>query len=442
MHIPKWLLFAAALSGTAAIGFLVTHSVQAQRGDRREVRRHHEPREQHHGLNKIRHIVFVVKENRTFDNYFGTFPGADGATTGRLSTGRVIPLGHAPDVTPHDIDHSYQAAVEAIDGGAMDKFDLIAGGKDLLGYTQYTENDLPNYFAYARNFVLADAFFSSLKGPSFPNHLYTVGAQSGRAINNPSNSQGRWGCDSPVNSRVQTLDDDDKPDGGVYPCFDFDTLADRLEEKGLSWKYYAPGEGQSGYIWSALDAIRHIRLTSLWEQHVVPTEQFVQDARNGDLPAVSWLVTSAGQSEHPPASVCVGENWTVEQLNALMEGPEWGSTVVFLTWDDFGGFYDHVPPPVADNFGFGPRVPLLIISPWARRGYITHTTLEFSSVLKFIEERFELDPLTERDEDANDLFDSFDFDHHPARPLILTTRHCPGANAEVKLAPQFHNGVQ
>jgi phospholipase C len=147
---------------------LVTHSVQAQRGDRREVRRHHEPREQHHGLNKIRHIVFVVKENRTFDNYFGTFPGADGATTGRLSTGRVIPLGHAPDVTPHDIDHSYQAAVEAIDGGAMDKFDLIAGGKDLLGYTQYTENDLPNYFAYARNFVLADAFFSSLKGPEFP----------------------------------------------------------------------------------------------------------------------------------------------------------------------------------------------------------------------------------------------------------------------------------
>ncbi len=444
MHIPKWLLFAAALSGTAAIGFVVTHAVQAQKGDRRESRRHHEQRERHRGVDKIKHIVFIVKENRTFDNYFGTFPGANGATTGKLSSGQVISLGQAPDVTPHDIDHSYQAAVKAIDGGAMDKFDLIGGGNvkgELLAYTQYTENDLPNYFTYARHFVLADAFFSSLTGPSFPNHLYTVGAQSGWAINNPSNSQGRWGCDSPVNSRVQTLDEDDKF-GSVYPCFDFDTLADRLEEKGLSWKYYAPGEGMSGYIWSALDAIRHIRLTSLWHLHVVPTEQFVLDARNGDLPAVSWLVTSAGQSEHPPASVCVGENWTVEQVNALMEGPEWNSTVVFLTWDDFGGFYDHVPPPVADNFGFGPRVPLLIISPWARRGHITHTTLEFSSVLKFIEERFDLDPLTKRDEDANDLVDSFDFDHHPRAPLILNTRQCPWANAQVKLAPEFHNGAQ
>src|SRR5215467_9543873 len=212
MHIPKWLLFVAALSSTAAIGFVVSHSVQAQKGDRREARQHHERRERHHDVDRIKHIVFIVKENRTFDNYFGTFPGADGATTGRLSTGQVITLGQAPDVTPHDIDHSYQAAVTAIDGGAMDKFDLIAGGNvkgDLLSYTQYTEADLPNYFAYARHFVLADAFFSSLKGPSFPNHLYTVGAQSGGAINNPANSQGRWGCDSPAKSLVQTLDEDD-----------------------------------------------------------------------------------------------------------------------------------------------------------------------------------------------------------------------------------------
>jgi phospholipase C len=205
-------------------------------------------------------------------------------------------LRHAPDMTPHDIDHSYQAAVEAMDGVAMDRFDLIAGGNrngDFLAYSQYDESDMPNYFAYARNFVLADAFFSSLEGPSFPNHLYTVGAQSGGAINNPSNSMGRWGCDSPANSLVQTLEEDGEF-GHVYPCFDFNTLADRLEERGLSWKYYAPGEGQSGYIWSALDAIRHIRLTSLWQQHVVPTAQFVDDAQNGRLPAVSWLVTSSG----------------------------------------------------------------------------------------------------------------------------------------------------
>jgi len=134
---------------------------------------------------------------------------------------------------------------------------------DYLSYSQYNESDIPNYFTYARNFVLADAFFSSLEGPSFPNHLYTVGAQSNRAINNPStppNNPARWGCDAAASSRVQTLEELGEF-GSVYPCFDFDTLADRLEEQGLSWKYYAPGQDQSGYIWSALDAIRHIRLT-------------------------------------------------------------------------------------------------------------------------------------------------------------------------------------
>jgi len=396
----------------------------------------------HRSLKKIKHIVFIVKENRTFDNYFGTFPGIDGATSGTISTGDVIRLGPAPDQLPRDINHSFQSAVLAIDGGAMDKFDLIPGGNvngDFLAYTQYTESDLPNYFAYARNFVLADAFFSSLTGPSFPNHLYTVGAQSAGAINNPNNSQGRWGCDSPENSRVQVMDNE----GNItpeYPCFDFRTLADALEDKGLSWEYYAPQPGESGYIWSALDAIAHIRLSSLWDQHVVPVEQFVQDAQNGQLSAVSWVVVGSGKSEHPPASVCVGENWTVEQINAVMQGPNWNSTVIFLTWYDFGGLYDHVPPPKVDNFGFGPRVPFLIISPWVKPGHIEHNALEFSSVLKFIEERFRLAPLTPRDEQSNDLIDSFDFTQSPLPPLVLEIRQCPRTSsaADFELDPRYH----
>lgn len=372
---------------------------------------------------KIQHIVFIVKENRTFDNYFGKFPGAEGTTTGVIHTGEVIPLAHAPDRQPHDIGHSFQNAVTSINGGAMDSFDLIPNGRDLTGYVQFDEEDIPNYFAYARYFSLADQMFSSLTGPSFPNHLYTVGAQSGGAINNPS-SGGVWGCDSPPGATVQVMDDQGTVTR-VFPCFDFKTLADSLEDAGVSWRYYAPSQGQSGYIWSAFDAIDHIRNTPLWQEHVVPPSQFVLDAVNGNLPAVSWLVIGSGLSEHPPASACAGENWTVDQLNAVMQGPDWGSTAVFLTWDDFGGFYDHVPPPMVDNFGFGPRVPLIVISPYAKPGHISHTVYEFSSLLKFAELRFRLPPLTERDALANDLLDSFNFRQDPLPPLILEHRACP-----------------
>ncbi|HEX6463736.1 MAG TPA: alkaline phosphatase family protein, partial [Vicinamibacterales bacterium] len=336
--------------------------------------------------------------------------------------------------------HSFQSAVTAIDGGAMDRFDLIPGANqngDFLAYTQYTEADIPNYFDYARSFVLADEFFSSLTGPSFPNHLYTVAAQSGGAINNPARQP--WGCDSDDTNSVQVM----QADGSLtrqFPCFDFRTLADELEEKGLSWKYYAPVRGQSGYIWSAFDAINHIRFTDLWAQHVVPTDDFVIDAQNGMLPAMSWVVTNANLSEHPPASVCAGENWTVDQVNAVMLGPDWDSTAIFLTWDDFGGFYDHQAPPAVDAFGFGPRVPFLIISPWAKAGHIEHQVLEFSSVLKFVEKRFGLTPLTSRDQLANDLSSAFDFDHTPRPPRVLTTRACGATPGEIELDPKYHSG--
>jgi len=381
-------------------------------------------------LANIQHIVFIVKENRTFDNYFGTFPGADGATSGTIHTGDVIPLGRTPDRTPHDIGHSFQAAVTAIHGGAMDRFDLIPNGGDLLGYTQLQEEDIPNYFAYARYFTLADEMFSSLTGPSFPNHLYTVGAQSGGAINNPS-SAGIWGCDSPGTATVQVMDEMGTI-RRVYPCFEFRTLADGLEDAGISWRYYAPNRGQSGYIWSALDAIGHIRNGPLWAEKVVPPTRFIPDALGGNLPAVSWIVMASANSEHPPASSCVGENWTVRQLNAAMQGPDWSTTAIFVTWDDFGGFYDHVPPPVADNFGFGPRVPLLVISPFAKPGNISHTLYEYSSLLKFAEERFGLDPLTNRDALANDLLDSFDFSQNPLPPLILSERTCPAGATKMQ----------
>jgi len=372
----------------------------------------------------IEHIVYIVKENRTFDNYFGTFPGADGATSGKISTGETIPLGHTPDQLPHDIAHTFYPTAVAIHGGLMDQFDLIPGGEDLLGYTQMTEQDIPNYFAYAKSFTLADRMFSSLAGPSFPNHLYSVAAQSGGAFDIPDHYDLYiWGCDAPSDERVPVMDNKGQV-SYVFPCFEFTTLADTLQDAGISWKYYAPGPGDIGYVWSAFDAIGHIRQTPLWE-HVVPDTQFMNDALSGNLPAVSWLVTPWDVSEHPPAGTCVGENWTVDQINAVMQGPDWNSTVIFLTWDDFGGFYDHVPPPVLDSLGLGPRVPMLIISPYAKTGYISHELYEFSSVVKFIEQRFSLPTLTARDFQASDMHDSFDFCQDPLPPLILQHHECP-----------------
>ena len=384
----------------------------------------------HADISNIQHVIYIIKENRSFDNYFGRFPGADGATTGTISTGQVIPLRHAPDQVV-DIGHDWTSALAAADGGKMDRFDLIADGNDngqYFAYSQLDSTDIPNYWAYAKNFVLADHAFSSLHGASFPNHLYTIAAQSGGAFKVPRGPGSQlkingWGCDSPPGSTVGVLD-------GMgdflemFPCFDFQTLADNLNSAGISWKYYAPPPGAQGYQFSAFDAINHIRNTALWGEHVVPDTQFAVDAANGTLPAVSWVVTGP-MSEHPPNSTCLGENWTVQQLNALMNGPDWNASAVFLTWDDFGGFYDHVPPPQTDQYGLGPRVPFLIISPYARAAHISHTQYDFSSVLKFIEERFGLPPLAQADANANDMTDSFDFTQTPLPPLIRSQRACP-----------------
>ncbi|HUO24574.1 MAG TPA: alkaline phosphatase family protein [Candidatus Aquilonibacter sp.] len=382
------------------------------------------------GGSPIQHIVFIFKENRSFDSYFGTFPGANGATTGTISTGQVIPLGHLPDLTPNDPGHGWPEALTSMDGGKMDMFDIIDGGNingAFLSYSQFQQSDIPNYFAYAYNFVLSDNTFSSMHAGSFPQHLYSVAAQSDGVINIPFRTSGAqvngWGCDDPDDTYVQVMDEAGNVTG-EFPCFDFPTLADSMESASIPWKYYAPRYGQQGYVFNTFNAINHIRNSSLWSSNVVPDTQFASDALNGLLPAMSWLVTGAA-SEHPPNSSCYGENWTVNQINAIMEGPDWNSTAIFLTWDDFGGFYDHVPVPQADVYGFGPRVPMLIISPYAIPGYISHTQYEFSSVLKFAEETFGLAPLTQRDADANDMQDSFDYSQAPNPPLILTPRSCP-----------------
>lgn len=389
----------------------------------------------HGDMTQIQHIVFLVRENRSFDHYFGLFPGADGASTAVISNGQTIPLGHATDATPQDLCHTQECAELGIDGGKMDGFDLLVGGNkynEFVAFTQMQQQDIPNYWSYAQHFVLGDHMFSSAHSDSFPNHLYTVGASSDGVINipfpppnNPNEAAYSWGCDTFADVTVQQLDAEGNIDA-VFPCFNFPVLPQSLSDIGVTWKYYAVPEDTIGYNFSTLDAIDSIRNGPLWASNVVSDLTFINDALTGNLPQVTWLTTGRHVTEHPPQSVCSGENWTVNALNAIMQGPDWNSTAIFVMWDDFGGFFDHVPPPPAeDQYGLGERVPFLVISPYAKPGYISSTQYEASSVLKFVEERFGLPPLTSRDANANDITDAFDFNQPPNAPLVLTPRTCP-----------------
>ncbi|HEY8687475.1 MAG TPA: alkaline phosphatase family protein [Chloroflexota bacterium] len=375
----------------------------------------------------IKHIVIIDKENRSFDTMFGLFPGADGASKGELSNGKIVPLGHMPDQPLLDVGHAGAAATLAVNNGKMNGFDLLPGaiqdGKNIAD-SQYHESDIPNYWKYARAFTLDDHFFSTISGPSFPNHLITVAATSGNTTDNPRGQLVHaWGCDGGKESVVNGISPDGRP-FLTHPCFDFQTFPDLFQRYHVSWNYYAPKQFASGYVWSALDAIRHIRYGPLWKTNVPPDTTFIKDVKTGHLPQVSWLVTNARESDHPPASICLGEDWTVRQINAVMQSKYWKDTVIFLTWDDFGGFYDHVAPPKLDYISLGPRVPTIVISPYARPHFIDHSPLEFDSLSRFFEQDFHLPALTARDRLAASMLSSLDFHQKPLPPMLLKTRTC------------------
>ena len=390
---------------------------------------------------QIQHVVIIVKQNKSFDHFFGAFPGADGATTATLSTGQVVNM---PEANDQQADYCQAPAcnVSAIDGGKMDRYDTIPLGNqngNLGAFSQELQPDIPNYWSYAQNFVLADHMFSSNQSAGFPNQLDFIAANTGGAFDNPTNPTNqapvRWGCDSIPGQTVHVFD----AIGNVstqFPCFDFPTLMDSLTNAGLTWKFYAPTSSQLGYEWNAPDAISHIRNSPQWSTNVVDETQFAKDAKAGNLPTVSWVVPIGSVSEHPGplptgASTCNGENWTVQQINAVMQGPLWNSTAIFVTWDDSGGFYDHEPPPVTGAYTLGLRVPLLIVSPFSQTtggvpGYITHTQYSDYSFLKFVETVFGLPPLTNLDQNSADMLDAFDFTQTARAPLILNPRSdCP-----------------
>jgi phospholipase C len=481
----------------------------------------------------IDHFVYIIQENISFDHYFGTFPGANGIPPsakfafqpGQPST--VSPFHLHATAVPHDLNHSWQAAHVAADGGKMDgflwaewpealafywkgelpkpdpedivpvkrsrpehwlsalrkrvhrllaRFDLnrnqrldatelakalgvspksaskllpqhdsdgnheldaeelrkllesqgqhgeneaITAGQlptkhadhppagptpswvlNTLSY--YDWHEIPNYWEYARRFVLCDQFFSSLAGPSEPNHLYTVAAKSGGLVNNPNSRKAR------------NVGDTD----AVYT---FPTMAELLQNTHVSWKYYdEKPDPQQHSLWNPLPGFRQFQQSPELMSHLVGMNEFYKDAKAGQLPQVCWIVPNRADSEHPPNDSARGMWHVTALVNAIMQSDAWSRTVIIITWDDYGGFYDHVAPPVVDQFGYGPRVPALIISPYARPGFCCHTPFDFTSPLKLIEERFNLRPLTSRDGEANDMLDCFDFQQEPVAPDVIT----------------------
>jgi phospholipase C len=421
------------------------------------------------GIHKIRHVVIIMQENRSFDSYFGTYPGADGIPKGVCvpdpAAGRCARPFHDRSPVNYGGPHDHVNAIHDIAGGAMTGFvDQAEAGRtryckvhidapacslapkhpDVMGYHDWHE--IPNYWAYARNFVLQDHMFQADTSWSLPAHLFMVSGWSARCTQrgNPTS------CVNAVQAPGSPPGEPQNTTGKV-PDYAWTDLTYLMHEYGVSWRYYVfkgsepdcandamfckavPQNANTPGIWNPLPWFDTVKQDGQGE-NVAPFADFLRAAKTGALPAVSWLAPAQAVSDHPPASIIRGQAYVTGVVDAIMRSPDWSSTAIFLAWDDWGGFYDHVVPPVVDENGYGLRVPGLVISPYARRGYIDHQVLSSDAYLKFIEDDFlhgaRLDPRTDGRPDPRptvredvsiltDLAKDFDFSQAPRKPLIL-----------------------
>ena len=359
------------------------------------------PTSSHAVTTPIKHVVVIMEENHTFDNYFGAFPGVNTANpVGPSGQPWGVTEPAASDPLPYDLSHSGPRASGAIDGGAMDNFNPI-------GDVQYTQSDIPTYWDYATHYGLGENFFTSIATSSTPNHIAMIASQSGGDDFTANTS----GCRSATNGVVLNRSAATGDESFSRPCYNIPSIPDELNTAGLSWKFYGNTD-----IWDAPLFVKSINTTPQ-----LPSTQIITDANNNNLPAVSFVTPDTpSTSDHPPSSTKPAQNFVASVVNSIMNSSDWSSTAIFVTWDDFGGWYDNVPPPVVDQMGLGPRVPLLVISPYARPGYISAQQGEFSSFDKFIEQNFNLPSLGARDalSGTSNLTDFFDYSQTPIPKLI------------------------
>jgi phospholipase C len=394
-------------------------------------------------IHTIQHVIIIMQENRSFDDYFGTYPGAAGFPMQNGAPAVSIPdpiTGGSANVyhrtTDIDVDapHGYRDAVDDINGGAMNGFLSTYGPGDVttvMGY--HNAQEIPNYWSYAQHFVLQDHLFESVLGWSKPSHLYLV---SGWSADSPDPNNPDTSINDPANPSL--------PPANGEPIYGWTDLTYLLHQYNVSWSYYnAPwtgvvdsDEGTTPAIWNPLPNFTDVHQDNQLG-NVQDSSQFFQAAAAGTLPQVSWVMPNSLVSEHAPNSISDGQAWVTGLVNAVMQGPDWNSSAIFVTWDDWGGQYDNAVPPVVDSNGYGLRVPGLVISPWAKQGYIDHQTLSPDAYLKFIEDDFlggqRIDPATDgRPDDRpdvrenmpqlGDLVNDFDFTQTPLPPLVLAQR--------------------
>jgi phospholipase C len=379
---------------------------------------------------KIQHVVVIFQENRSTDNLFHGLPNADVADSGVNSAGVTVPLTPVALAGDYDLYHTHPAFVDMYDGGKMDGADKIPSlcnknATDCPGpnlqFRYVNPSDVAPYFQMAEQYTFGDRMFQTNQGPSFPAHQFIIAGTSQPATlsdlfasENPL-LQGvqatLTGCTSPATETVQLIDPTGSESATTYPCFEHRVLTDLLDAKGITWRYYTPLPGS---IWTAPNAIRHIRLGPDWTNNVILNQkQALLDAGAGQLPQVSWVIPTAEASDHAGFNDGSGPSWVASIVNAIGASPYWSSTAIFITWDDWGGWYDHVAPTIYDSYEYGFRVPLIVVSPYAKAGYVSHVTHDFGSILKFIEEDFSLPSLGTADARADDLSDCFDFSQTP-----------------------------
>jgi phospholipase C len=382
---------------------------------------------------KIQHIVIIFQENRTPDNLFHGLPNADIANSGVNSLGQTIPLTPIPLANNYDLSHAHSAFVAMYDGGKMDGADKIPVGckAGAIGcpppnpqFQYVNPADVQPYFQLAQTYTFADRMFQTNQGPSFPAHQFIIAGTSAPSPTsnlfasenvvlppNPGTNTAA-GCAGPVGETVAMIDPAGSEATRQFPCFEHPTVTDLLDSSGISWRYYAPSAGS---IWTGPNAIQHMRFGPAWQKVIIPQTNVLTDIANGQLAQVTWVIPDGRASDHPLSTDGSGPSWVASIVNAIGNSPYWSTTAIFITWDDWGGWYDHVAPTIRNSYEYGFRVPLIVVSPYAKRAYVSHVTHDFGSLLKFIESNFKLPTLGFADSPADDLSDCFDFTQTPGQ---------------------------